>query len=389
MKNNKLIIAAAGSGKTTYLINEAMKFKDDKVLITTYTEANEEEIEKKFVRRYKIVPSFVKIQTWFSFLIQHGVKPYQGTFNEMLFRKEIRGMLLNDGRYGMKFYLNKSGKTIPIPFKEDDEFEQHYFTSTDKIYSDRLPKFVVKSNDASNGEVINRISRIYQHIFIDEIQDMAGYDLEILKLLFQSASNVLLVGDPRQVTYLTHHEKKFNKYQDGKIKEFIVDECKKKIPYEIDETSLCSSHRNNKLICDYSSKLFDAAQFKAIEPCTCEECRNYKVESEGVFLVREKDVHQYLIDFEPVQLRWNYTREVNTEYAFYNFGESKGKTFGRVIIYPTAEMEKWVYNNKTKLKYSTRAKLYVAITRARFSVAIISNYADGTEVDGIQLYNPN
>jgi DNA helicase-2/ATP-dependent DNA helicase PcrA len=38
MKNNKLIIAAAGSGKTTYLINEAMKFKDERVLITTYTE---------------------------------------------------------------------------------------------------------------------------------------------------------------------------------------------------------------------------------------------------------------------------------------------------------------------------------------------------------------
>ena len=45
MMNNKLIIAAAGSGKTTYLINEAMKFKDEKVLITTYTEANEEEIK--------------------------------------------------------------------------------------------------------------------------------------------------------------------------------------------------------------------------------------------------------------------------------------------------------------------------------------------------------
>lgn len=389
MKNNKLIIAAAGSGKTTYLINEAMKFKDEKVLITTYTEANVEEIKKKFVKRFKCVPSFVKIQTWFSFLIQHGVKPYQGTFNDMLFKKEIRGMLLNDGRYGVKFYLKKFGKEIPIPFKEDGEFEQHYFTSTDKIYSDRLPKFVVKSNDASNGEVINRMSRIYQHIFVDEIQDLAGYDLEILKLLFQTASNVLLVGDPRQVTYLTHHENKFGKYSDGKIKEFIVDECKKKIPYEIDEASLNSSHRNNKAICEYSSQLYDAEQFKAIEPCTCEECRNYKVESEGIFLVREKDVDQYLNDFTPIQLRWNSTREVNAQYPFYNFGESKGKTFGRVIIYPTEDMEKWVYNNKMKLAYSTRAKFYVAITRARFSVAIISNFADGVELDGVQLYYPN
>lgn len=388
MKNNKLIIAAAGSGKTTYLINEAMKFKDDRVLITTYTEANEEEIKKKFIKRFKCIPSFIKVQTWFSFLLQHGVRPYQGTFNEMLFSKEVKGMLLNDGKYGIKFVLKKFGREIPIPFKEETEFEQHYFTSSGKIYSDRLPKFVVKSNETSNGEVVNRISRIYQHIYIDEIQDLAGYDLEILKLLFQSSSNILLVGDPRQVTYLTHHENKFGKYQDGRIKEFIIDECKKNIYYEIDETSLGSSHRNNKPICDYSSKLHEQ-QFSSIEPCVCEDCRNYEEESEGIYLVREVDIENYLERFNPIQLRWNSLQEVNPNYSVCNFGESKGKTFHRVIIYPTDKMEKWVYNNKTDLPFSTRAKLYVAITRAKYSVAIISNFADGIEIDGVQLYYPN
>ena len=48
--SNKLIIAAAGSGKTTHLVNEALKVKDGKVLITTYTEANEKEIIKKFYK---------------------------------------------------------------------------------------------------------------------------------------------------------------------------------------------------------------------------------------------------------------------------------------------------------------------------------------------------
>ena len=371
MKNNKLLIAAAGSGKTTYLINEAMKFKDERVLITTYTEANEEEIKKKFIKLFKSIPSFIKVQTWFSFLIQHGVKPYQGTFNEMLFGKEVKGMLLNDGKYGIKFVIKKFGREIPIPYKEETEFEQHYFTSSGKIYSDRLPKFVVKSNDASNGELVNRISRIYQHIFIDEIQDLAGYDLEILKLLFQTQSNILLVGDPRQVTYLTHHENKFGKYQDGRIKEFIVDECKKKIPYEIDETSLGSSHRNNKPICDYSSKLHEPEQFSSIEPCTCEECRNYNVEAEGIYLVREADLENYLERFNPVQLRWNSLQEVNPNYSVYNFGESKGKAFHRVIIYPTKPMEKWVYYNSTELAFSARAKFYVAITRAKVQC---SNY---------------
>lgn len=388
MKYNKLLIAGAGSGKTTYLINEAIKLKGEKVLITTYTEANEQEITNKIIKRFKGIPSHIKIQTWFSFLIQHGVKPYQGTFNEILFKKEIKGMLLNDGRYGIKYKQIIFGKEIPIPFKEDGEFEQHYFTSTNKIYSDRLSKFVVKSNAASTGEVISRISRIYPHIFIDEVQDLAGYDLEILKLLFQTHSNIFLVGDPRQVTYLTHHENKYAKYRDGKIKDFIIKECNKCIPYEIDEKSLGNSHRNNKIICDYSSKLYNPNEFSSIQPCNCQECRDYKIEAEGIYLVREADVNDYLNLYNPVQLRWNSKQEVKTDYKYYNFGESKGKTFDRVIIYPTENMEKWVYNNKIELPFSTRAKFYVAITRAKYSVAIISNFPDGLELEGVQLYKP-
>ena len=45
---NRLIIAAAGSGKTTYLVRQAMQ-QSDSVLITTYTIANELEIRKKIV----------------------------------------------------------------------------------------------------------------------------------------------------------------------------------------------------------------------------------------------------------------------------------------------------------------------------------------------------
>lgn len=44
--SNKLIIAAAGSGKTTLLVKEALAQKNGKVLITTYTQANEAEIKK-------------------------------------------------------------------------------------------------------------------------------------------------------------------------------------------------------------------------------------------------------------------------------------------------------------------------------------------------------
>jgi DNA helicase II / ATP-dependent DNA helicase PcrA len=388
MKSNKLLIAAAGSGKTTYLINEAMKYKDERVLITTYTEANEEEIKKKFINKYKSIPSHITVQTWFSFLIKHGVKPYQGTFNDCLFDTDIKGMILNNDNQG-KYPMKLKGRTIYVPFNEGSDFMNHYFTKSQKLYSDRLPKFVVKSNAATKGELISRISRIYQHIFVDEIQDLAGYDLEILKLFFQTQSNVLLVGDPRQVTYLTHHENKYAKYKDGKIKEFVTGECKNLSTCSIDETTLLSSHRNNQAICDFSSKLYDANDFNPISPCACDKCRNYQKDFEGIYLVRPDDVENYLSNFDPIQLRWDSKKEVSPDYKVYNFGESKGKTFDRVLIYPTDDMEKWVYDVATNLAYSTKAKFYVAITRARYSVAIISNFKDGIALDGVQLYYPN
>jgi superfamily I DNA/RNA helicase len=93
-KINKLIIAAAGAGKTTYLINEALRH-DKEVLITTYTEVNENEIKKKFIEINGLIPKNVTIQTWFSMLLQHGVKPYQ----DYLTDKKING----------NYYIDEAG----------------------------------------------------------------------------------------------------------------------------------------------------------------------------------------------------------------------------------------------------------------------------------------
>lgn len=389
MKNNKLIIAAAGSGKTTFLINEAMKFKEDKILITTYTEANEAEIKKKIIKKHKSIPSHITVQTWFSFLIQHGVKPYQGTFNDLMFDNNIRGLDLVTKKSAGKF--DRNGKQVisnghPLYWGEED-FHKHYFNSKWKIYSDKLSKFVFNADDSSNGEVISRISRIYSQIYIDEVQDLAGYDLELIKRLFKSTSKITLVGDPRQVTYLTHNEAKNDKYSDGKIKNYLEDKCKSLINGNIDETSLLASHRNNKEICDYSSKLYP--DLPVITPCTCIECRANPPSRRGIYLVREADIEKYLNDLNPVQLRWNLEVNTNPNYPAMNFGGSKGKTFPDVLIYPTKKMEDWIYNEKTVLENSTRAKYYVAITRAKYSVGIISNFAEGINLNGVQFYKPS
>lgn len=366
---NKLIIAAAGAGKTTYLVSQALT-KTDNVLITTYTEANKKEIRKKFIEINGYIPKNVTIQTWFSMLIQHGVKPYQNYLTD----KKINGMILVSNQSALK-YRTRSG--ISVYFKEE-EVDKHFFSSEYKIYSDKLSKFVIRCNKKSANAVIDRFSKIYKYVFIDEVQDLAGYDLEIIKQFFLSSSNIILVGDPRQVTYLTHNERKYTKYKDGKIKEFIENECKK-IDVEIDDSSLNCSYRNNEIICAYSSSLFPQYSLPISN-------QNDEVEHKGIFFVKKKDIDAYLETYNPLQLRDTKRMKVNDNYSAMNFGESKGLGFNRVLIYPTRPILKWILENETLPPISC-SKLYVALTRAKHSVAIVYNYSDTLKVDGIQKWN--
>lgn len=107
---------------------------------------------------------------------------------------------------------------------------------------------------------------------------------------------------------------------------------------------------------------------------------------DGVFLVRPEDVDMYLKKFEPVQLRDKRTVKVNDEYKVINMGESKGLTYDRVLIYPTKTMINWMKDHSNKLQPKTRAQFYVAITRAKYSVAIVFDYCEKTSFTGVDKY---
>jgi hypothetical protein len=61
--------------------------------------------------------------------------------------------------------------------------------------------------------------------------------------------------------------------------------------------------------------------------------------------------------------------------AAINIGVSKGSTYERVLIFPTKPMQKYLETgDATKLKAPER--LYVAVTRARYSVAFVVPLAE-------------
>ena len=374
---NKIVIAAAGSGKTTYLVEQAVKIKGERVLITTYTESNEAEVRQKFFELVGHVPANVVIMTWFRFLIAHGVKPFQGG----LFEFPVRGMVLVSTPSGIRFY-NSKGIGVPWP---EEVIDKHFFDPTSRVYSDKLPKLVIRCNEKSGGAVIDRISRVFSNVFVDEVQDLAGYALDILAALARSSTRLLMVGDPRQVTYLTHHERRLQKYADGGIVDFLRNELPKKVSVDIDETTLNRSHRNSAVICAVSSRLFP--DLPVSQACDCVRCRTESGEWNGVFILRTTDYAHYMATVRPMQLRDKITSAgVDHRWPVMNFGESKGRGFDHVVILPTKPMRLWLSDPATNLKPQSRAKFYVALTRGRHSVAIAMDWGTAPLPKGFLLY---
>lgn len=358
--NNKVMVAAAGSGKTTFLIEESLKITKHPVLITTFTEANKDEIKKKIHEQSKYIPSNITVQTWFSFLLQHGVRPYQDYLFSELSKKPINSIHWVDSARDHKEENNK----------------QHYINNKNQIYSNKIAKFAVKCDEKSKGSIIDRLSRIYPSIFIDEAQDLAGYDLDFLKLLFNSSIHVTLVCDPRQGTYSTNNSQKNKQYRKEKIIDFL-----KKLPNIEIDSKLNKNYRSVSEICLFSDKLYPEYQ-------PTESGNNEENQHRGVFLVRKEDVNEYLNLYKPIQLRDSRKKILKNNFDVMNFGESKGLSFDRTLIYPTQPIENWLKDNKEELPAISKAKFYVAITRARFSVGIVYDYKNDETIQDTKKFTP-
>ena len=371
---NRLIVAAAGSGKTRLIVNEVIENPKKRILITTFTLANEQSIRQRLIRANKgVIPANVTVQPWFSFLIEHGVRPYR------FWDKRVDGLLLVTQASGLRYKM-KNG--TPVYWSESDNFYEHYFSDSMNVYSDKLSKLVVKCNDNSSGSVIKRLEKLFDLIYIDEVQDMAGYDLEIIKLFLKSQIRITMVGDPRQTVYLTHHERKYGKYSEGKILEFIKAECKSIC--EIDEELLKNSHRNSVAICALSSKLYPG-----YSECISSSDKTHS--HTGIFFVRQSDVKKYGEAYKPLQLRLRNEKgkEPLLDTRIMNFGVSKGLEADHVFIYPTADMLEWLNGSKVEFEFKTKAQLYVALTRAFFSIGILVDDTFKKKTNEIQIWNPN
>ena len=365
--NNQVVFAAAGHGKTYSLCGQAKKAignTNKRVLLVSYTNEGVRSLENEFRKQnFGVLSGRVVIKPWYGFLLSEFIKPYQCYLK-------------------LNYKINRT-KEIPFAFPENfvrsiafyDETEpprgykathvQYFINKHRDLVSDRTSHLAWLCNDHSTGAAIHRMEEIYSHIFIDELQDYAAWDLEIISLLFKSQISITCVGDYKQATYRTNNSLKHRQYRDEKIRDYFR---------ELEVQRLCNviyentTRRFNQEICDFINMIHDDAEAMVI-PSTDIQSEPLP-ENSGVYMMSHDALVEYCRHYHPVILRY----DKNTKIDFQcdcnkiNYGASKGATYERIVIIPVRTTLPFIEKQRKISAKQTRAKFYVACTRARHSI---------------------
>lgn len=344
--NNIIRVEAAGAGKTYNICKEALEKTDNtesdkRVLLLSYTNRGVGAIKDEVCKQNMgVIDSKIDIMTWYSFILNELVKPYQNVIFQI---NEVKSIDFSDA-HGRVNYKNTG-------------IRERYITSNGDIKSKEIAELVLQINKKSQGKVMNRLSKVYSHIFIDEVQDMAGYDLDIIETLMYSDIEVICVGDNKQATFKTNTSIR-NKSKSGtKIWDFF----QKLISEDVVEV------QKNLISRRFNQEIYSFANMVYPNENNIGTSMNEKTDHDGVILINTNDVQKYYNYYRPIVLK--YDKKTSTDdYHSFNFGECKGMTFERVLIYPNGPFKDFLLKGK---ELKTPQKYYVAATRAKYSIAFV------------------
>jgi superfamily I DNA/RNA helicase len=185
--NNELILAVAGSRKTQGIIDHCARIDGQKrVLVLTFTQFNQNEIRNR-LSRCAGNNSYIEVLGWYTFLLRHFAKPF---LPYKFPGQRILGFNFDGRPYMMARGINRF-------------LDKNYHA-----YACELARLSAELITASQGALIFRLESIYDEILIDEVQDLSGYDLDILDSLLATAINLKMVGDMRQAVLSTNPRRK-------------------------------------------------------------------------------------------------------------------------------------------------------------------------------------
>lgn len=322
--DKKLILAVAGAGKTTYLINKLNEIES--FVVITYTINNYKSIREAVMDRFGYMPKNIKIYTYFSFLYNFCYKPFERKFDSKgLIFGEIQEKRAKSSQF--TYYANKKNK---------------------KIYACRLAKLC---NENIINKIIERIQRYFDYLFIDEIQDFAGNDFNFIKELERCNINILYVGDFNQHTFNTSTDRNTNKNIFKIYENYIKNLCNDNLIF--DNKSLIKSRRCSKSVCDFVRSKLDIEIYSYSE-------RDSEIKELG----SEEEISKVFKNDNIVKLFYRNSKEYRGKTD--NWGDSKGKTYNDICVVLNKKSYKLYKENKlNELVGISKNKFYVACTRTR------------------------
>ena len=328
----QLIFAVAGSGKTTKILDSLPEDKHS--LIITYTNENLRSLEASLIERYGHVPDFVTLQSYFSFLYKFCFRP-------------IFSYKLKDNSYTW----NTPGT---FPTKES---MRHYMTNNRYLYANRVAKFIIEKGAVDT--VVTRLEKYFDNIFVDEVQDFAGNDFNLLLKLASANINMLFVGDFFQHTFDTSRDGNIrtNLHKKGAIaylKEF------EKVGIEIDTETLNKTHRCSPTVCEFITNQIGIP----IESNRDDQTKVTIIEN------KEQAVELY---GDNTKIKLFYQNSIKYDCNSNNWGKCKGLNKYEdvcVVLNPTTAKH-FKEGRLSELADSTKNKLYVACSRAKNDLYIL------------------
>lgn len=331
----KLILAVAGAGKTTQIVERLNA--DSRALIITYTNLNVDNLYKMVNSKFGCIPNGVKVMEYYSFLYYFCFLP----FGYLKWRPE-----------GLN-YLRINPKKRSYS-KTDKRF---YQDSGQRMYSNKLAELCRSKYIC---DIKARLEKYFKYIFVDEVQDFAGYDFNFLLELSDYKGNFVMLGDFYQHTFDTSRSGSVNKNLYNDYGNYIERFEKHRIL--TDTKSLSRSKRCLPAVCEFVASNLGIAMESAL-------CKKAEVRE-----LNDDEIANAMNDDGILKLfLQNNSKYVNVRCKD-NWGNVKGITHnGDVCVV----LNKDTYNKFKKNDYSginplTRNKLYVACTRATGNLYFVS-----------------
>jgi len=332
--DKRVVFAVAGSGKTTHLISKLSL--DKRALIVTYTENNHRHLRNSIIKKFGAIPSNITLMTYFGFLHGFCFRPFMQ--NEMNTR-------------GLNFRAPPQSK---YPLTE----RKRYRDPGGRLYHNRLAKLI--EVEGLLPAVRARIERFYDAVYVDEVQDFAGHDFNLLLEISAANAEMLFVGDFYQHTFDTSRDGTVNSTLHKDITKYEKRFSKAKI--KVDKETLSKSWRCGTTVCDFITAHLQI------------KIHSHKDRVAEIIKVDTQELADRLhSDHSIVKL----FQEQHYKYGCYsqNWGASKGQDHYENICIVMGQ-KAWKQYEEGKLREAvaqTRNKLYVAFSRARGEVYVVSD----------------